>query len=109
MSCAVLCCAVLCPQVYCLPDNYEVVDRSLDDIRAVLNPAFTTEVGSSVLLGGFLELIRCMSLGERVPEVPEVCEGRGGCGGAYCVVCFDSVRGKKAWGCSDRVCGPQPG
>lgn len=23
-------------QVYCLPDNYEVVDRSLDDIRAVL-------------------------------------------------------------------------
>ena len=22
--------------MYCLPDNYEVVDRSLDDIRAVL-------------------------------------------------------------------------
>eukprot|EP00878_Enallax_costatus_P002659 GHUV01002845.1.p1 GENE.GHUV01002845.1~~GHUV01002845.1.p1 ORF type:complete len:552 (+),score=160.53 GHUV01002845.1:356-2011(+) len=30
-------------KVYCLPDNYEVVDRSLDDIRAVLNPKFTPE------------------------------------------------------------------
>lgn len=30
-------------QVYCLPDNYEVVDRSMDDIRAVLNPTFTRE------------------------------------------------------------------
>lgn len=38
-------------KVYCLPDNYEVVDRSLDDIRAVLDPKFTTEVcgGASVL------------------------------------------------------------
>lgn len=27
-------------QVYCLPDNYEVVDRSLDDVRYVLNPRF---------------------------------------------------------------------
>ena len=33
-------------QVYCLPDNYEVVDRSLDDIRAVLDPSFNTEVRS---------------------------------------------------------------
>lgn len=30
-------------KVYCLPENYEVVDRSLDDIRAVLNPTFTPE------------------------------------------------------------------
>lgn len=30
-------------KVYCLPDNYEVVDRSMDDIRAVLNPRFTRE------------------------------------------------------------------
>lgn len=30
-------------KVYCLPDNYEVVDRSLDDIRAVLNPQFSKE------------------------------------------------------------------
>jgi len=29
--------------VYCLPDNYEVIDRSLDDIRHVLNPQFTKE------------------------------------------------------------------
>jgi len=28
-------------KVYCLPDQYEVVDRSLDDIRYVLNPTFT--------------------------------------------------------------------
>lgn len=27
-------------QVYCLPDMYEVVDRSLDVIRFVLNPRF---------------------------------------------------------------------
>lgn len=27
-------------QVYCLPDNYEVADRSLDDVRHVLNPTF---------------------------------------------------------------------
>lgn len=30
-------------QVYCLPDGYEVVERSLDDIRYVLNPTFTAE------------------------------------------------------------------
>ena len=28
-------------RVYCLPDGYEVVDRSLDVIRFVLNPTFT--------------------------------------------------------------------
>mmetsp|Transcript_4482 Transcript_4482/g.9640 ORF Transcript_4482/g.9640 Transcript_4482/m.9640 type:complete len:537 (-) Transcript_4482:876-2486(-) len=28
-------------RVYCLPDNYEVIDRSLDDVRYVLNPKFT--------------------------------------------------------------------
>lgn len=27
-------------QVFCLPDNYEVVDRSLDDVRHVLDPRF---------------------------------------------------------------------
>lgn len=32
-------------QVYCLPDGYEVVERSLDDVRYVLNPTFSpTEV-----------------------------------------------------------------
>ena len=44
----------VCFQVYCLPDNYEVVDRSLDDIRAVLNPHFTTQV--RVLLSACLFL-----------------------------------------------------
>lgn len=29
------------PQVYCLPDNYEVLDKSLDDIRHVRDPRFT--------------------------------------------------------------------
>ncbi|GAX85297.1 hypothetical protein CEUSTIGMA_g12714.t1 [Chlamydomonas eustigma] len=28
-------------KVFCLPDNYEVSDRSLDDIRHVLSPTFT--------------------------------------------------------------------
>ncbi|KAL0281029.1 UNVERIFIED_CONTAM: hypothetical protein PYX00_002148 [Menopon gallinae] len=28
---------------YCLPDNYEIIDSSLDDIKYVLNPTFTTE------------------------------------------------------------------
>lgn len=28
---------------YCLPDNYQVVDSSLDDIKYVLNPTFTEE------------------------------------------------------------------
>ena len=30
-------------KVYCLPDAYEVVDRSLDDIRHVLDPSFTPD------------------------------------------------------------------
>lgn len=30
-------------QVFCLPYNYEVIDRSLDDIRHVLNPKFSKE------------------------------------------------------------------
>lgn len=28
---------------YCLPDNYEILDSSLDDIKYVLNPTFTEE------------------------------------------------------------------
>ena len=27
--------------MYCLPEGYEVVERSLDDIRYVLDPTFT--------------------------------------------------------------------
>ena len=30
-------------RVYCLPDGYEVEDRSLDPIRYVLNPTFAPE------------------------------------------------------------------
>ncbi|CAI0440211.1 unnamed protein product [Linum tenue] len=30
-------------KVYCLPDGYEIIDPSLDDIRHVLNPRFTRE------------------------------------------------------------------
>ncbi len=30
-------------QVYCLPDNYEVLDKSLDDIRHVRDPRFRSE------------------------------------------------------------------
>ena len=28
-------------QVFCLPDGYEVIERSLDDVRYVLNPTFS--------------------------------------------------------------------
>lgn len=28
---------------YCLPDNYEIIDSSLDDIKYVLNPTFTQD------------------------------------------------------------------
>lgn len=30
-------------QVYCLPDGYEIEDRSLDDVRHVLNPRFSAK------------------------------------------------------------------
>lgn len=30
-------------RIYCLPDGYEILDSSLDDIRYVLNPRFTRE------------------------------------------------------------------
>ena len=31
---------------YCLPDNYEIIDATLEDIKYVLNPIFTKdEVG----------------------------------------------------------------
>ncbi|CAI0460589.1 unnamed protein product [Linum tenue] len=30
-------------KLYCLPDGYEIIDPSLDDIRQVLNPRFTKE------------------------------------------------------------------
>lgn len=29
---------------YCLPDNYEIIDASLNDILYVLNPTFTPEL-----------------------------------------------------------------
>lgn len=35
-------------KVYCLPDMYEVVDRSLADIQYVLNPTFTAEEVSTL-------------------------------------------------------------
>ena len=28
-------------KIYCLPENYEVIDSSLDDIKYALNPTFT--------------------------------------------------------------------
>lgn len=30
-------------RIYCLPDNYEVFDKSLSDIQFNLNPKFTPE------------------------------------------------------------------
>ncbi len=30
-------------RVYCLPDNYEVNDRSIDDIKYAVNPTYTEE------------------------------------------------------------------
>ncbi len=42
-DCVCVCVCVPSTQVYCLPDNYEVVDRSLDDVRYMLNPRFTTQ------------------------------------------------------------------
>ncbi|WAQ96582.1 SNUT2-like protein [Mya arenaria] len=33
---------------YCIPDNYEIIDSSLDDIIYVLNPTFTSEHISSL-------------------------------------------------------------
>lgn len=30
-------------KIYCLPDNYEVIDSSLDDIRKALRPTFTSD------------------------------------------------------------------
>lgn len=35
-------------RVFVLPDNYEVVDRSLDDIRAALNPTYTPQAVASL-------------------------------------------------------------
>lgn len=45
---------------YCLPDNYEVIDSSLDDIKYLLNPTFTPE-NISVL--------------DRVDKVSRSCDG----------------------------------
>ena len=39
-------------QVYCLPDMYEVTDRSLADIQYVLNPTFTGEHSGRGRCGG---------------------------------------------------------
>ena len=36
-------------RVYCLPDGYEVEDRSLDPIRYVLNPTFAPEKAQPLL------------------------------------------------------------
>eukprot|EP00003_Mantamonas_plastica_P027457 TRINITY_DN5894_c0_g1_i2.p1 TRINITY_DN5894_c0_g1~~TRINITY_DN5894_c0_g1_i2.p1 ORF type:complete len:302 (+),score=89.50 TRINITY_DN5894_c0_g1_i2:53-958(+) len=30
-------------KVFCLPDDYEVIDRSLDDLKFLLNPSFTVD------------------------------------------------------------------
>ncbi|KAF4665797.1 hypothetical protein FOL47_004426 [Perkinsus chesapeaki] len=34
-------------KVYCIPDGYEIIDASLDDIRYNLNPTFTTDMLNS--------------------------------------------------------------
>ncbi len=46
-------------QVYCLPDSYEVLDRSLDDIRYVLNPLFTRQEVAAVDQVGPGECLTC--------------------------------------------------
>lgn len=47
-------------RVYCLPEGYEVDDRSLDAIRYVLNPTFTPEK----------VLLRCMPYDLALPQLP---------------------------------------
>lgn len=44
--------------MYCLPDSYEVLDRSLDDIRYVLNPLFTRQEVAAVDQVGSWQLDR---------------------------------------------------
>ena len=39
------------PQVYCLPDSYEVEDRSLEVIRYVLNPTFKSDEVTHPIVG----------------------------------------------------------
>lgn len=41
-------------RVYCLPEGYEVDDRSLDAIRYVLNPTFTPEKVLTIPIAGFI-------------------------------------------------------
>ena len=45
---------------YCLPDNYEIIDPSLSDIIYVLNPTFTSKVGTFTLPLIFVE--ECLGL-----------------------------------------------
>lgn len=51
----VILCSTLChsvwAQVYCLPDGYEVVDNSLNDIRQFINPVFSPEAVASLDAG----------------------------------------------------------
>jgi U4/U6.U5 tri-snRNP-associated protein 2 len=54
-------------KVYCLPDNYEVNDSSLEDVKYVLNPTYTLEQAKN--LDSNLELSRALDGTEYLPGV----------------------------------------
>ncbi|KAH3764810.1 Peptidase C19, ubiquitin carboxyl-terminal hydrolase 2 [Pelomyxa schiedti] len=45
-------------KIYCLPDDYEVIDASLEDIKCLLNPVFTPE--QIARLDVNLNYVRCL-------------------------------------------------
>lgn len=67
--------ALLLLQVYCLPDGYEVEDRSLEVIRYVLNPTFKHEEVSckSLLACGQTGGVLCITPFILVAQVMHCC------------------------------------
>ena len=61
-------------RVYCLPEGYEVADRSLDAIRYVLNPTFTSAQARS-------DRARACVLACRLMSERRLCQVSGGAAG----------------------------
>ena len=54
-------------KIYCLPDNYEIIDSSLDDIKYALNPTYSAD--DLIKLDTNTETIRTLDGGEYLPSI----------------------------------------
>ena len=98
-------------RVYCLPEGYEVDDRSLDAIRYVLNPTFTSAQARSYCVCACVrvcDLISerrlCQMSGGRLARAPRACADGSSLGRQESDTCSRTPLMRTTLPCISQIC-----